>query len=178
VHTSLDAPDLFGELVRLARATPLPEFEARFPNPWLVRLDTTAAFRMRPGAIAPVEQTVTARGSKAEAMLRQQAQVWPIVKRQPTYPDYVSVGRADSNDIVICLPSVSFVHALIDRDATGHWLTDIGSKNGTMVDRHVVTRGDRVRLTEGQSIRFGGVAVAMFTGSAALWKLCQCDVVA
>jgi len=67
----------------------------------------------------------------------------------------VNIGRADYNDIVLPDPSVSTVHAKLQR-REGVWvLVDLDSTNGTFVD------GERVKgegpLAPGAIVRFGDV---------------------
>ena len=69
----------------------------------------------------------------------------------------VNVGRAEYNDIVLSDPSVSTVHAKLQRREELWILTDQGSTNGTWVDGERVA--DEAVLTPGASIRFGEVKV-------------------
>jgi FHA domain/Bacterial regulatory proteins, luxR family len=69
----------------------------------------------------------------------------------------MTVGRTDSNDVVLADERVSRLHAAFERVA-GEWLVrDLGSRNGTFVD------GDRVLATRpvrpGQEIRIGETAL-------------------
>ena len=69
----------------------------------------------------------------------------------------VNVGRAEYNDVVLPDPSVSTVHAKLQRREELWILTDQGSTNGTWVDGERVA--DEAVLTPGASIRFGEVKV-------------------
>ncbi|MDH3455859.1 MAG: FHA domain-containing protein [Gemmatimonadota bacterium] len=76
-------------------------------------------------------------------------------KRFPIKVPVINVGRADYNDIVLDVDSVSTIHAKLQR-REGIWmLVDLDSTNGTLVD------GERVRgevpLAPGALIRFGEV---------------------
>src|SRR5690606_33739915 len=69
----------------------------------------------------------------------------------------VNVGRAEYNDLVIADPSVSTMHAKIQR-RQGVWLlTDLGSTNGTFVDGELAA-GD-MPLSPGGTLRFGEITV-------------------
>lgn len=69
----------------------------------------------------------------------------------------VNVGRAEYNDLVVSDPSVSTMHAKIQR-RQGVWLlTDLGSTNGTFVDGELAA-GD-MPLSPGGTLRFGEVTV-------------------
>ncbi len=68
------------------------------------------------------------------------------------------VGRSLADcDLTILHPSVSLVHAVIERVADGTWqVTDQDSRNGTLVDGTRTTTA--VPLTTGLRVRFGEVA--------------------
>ena len=71
----------------------------------------------------------------------------------------VNIGRGDYNDIVISDPSVSTMHAKLQRREAVWILTDLGSTNGTFVE------GERLSgeapLSPGTTLRFGDV-IALF----------------
>jgi len=77
----------------------------------------------------------------------------------------VNVGRADYNDVVLPDPSVSTVHAKLQRREDFWILSDQGSTNGTFVDDERVT--DEAVLTAGASLRFGEVKVLFDPADAA-----------
>lgn len=54
--------------------------------------------------------------------------------------DAVTIGRADSNDIVLSHPGVSRVHAVIKRSGSQFILTDNNSMNGILVNGHRMNR--------------------------------------
>ena len=59
-----------------------------------------------------------------------------------TYPveknRILKIGRSDQNNIIIDETAVSSVHAEIEFEAGGYYITDIQSKNGTFVDGELV----------------------------------------
>jgi FOG: FHA domain len=68
-----------------------------------------------------------------------------------------SVGRGEYNDIVLADPSVSTMHAKVQR-RDGVWMAvDLGSTNGTYVDGQLVR--DDVALSPGATLRFGEVSL-------------------
>lgn len=69
-------------------------------------------------------------------------------------PGVNSVGRGVANDLQIPDPSVSTNHAEIILDENGVVIKDLGSTNGTFINRARVTDGT---LFAGQSFRLGGV---------------------
>jgi pSer/pThr/pTyr-binding forkhead associated (FHA) protein len=69
----------------------------------------------------------------------------------------MSVGRSESNDVVIENPSVSRFHAVIHHDSrTQQWkVTDAGSRNGTHVDGVRIQREQSVVLKDGSAVVLG-----------------------
>jgi len=74
--------------------------------------------------------------------------------------DFVTIGRAPSNQIVVDHPSISAHHALLLRTGASYWLKDLNSTNGTWINGDCVTD---VELKDGDTIRFGSVS-AIFAG--------------
>lgn len=75
--------------------------------------------------------------------------------------DRSSVGRATTNDVVVLLdPSVSRLHAVIERYPTGFCVRDLGSANGTFVNGEAV-KGE-TRLRTGDELRLGNSRLTFF----------------
>jgi len=68
----------------------------------------------------------------------------------------VNIGRGDYNDVVIVDPSVSTMHAKLQRREAVWILTDLGSTNGTFVEGEPL-KGESP-LGPGTTIRFGDVS--------------------
>jgi pSer/pThr/pTyr-binding forkhead associated (FHA) protein len=80
-------------------------------------------------------------------------------RRMPVRATQVTIGRADSCDIVLPESSVSTLHARLQR-REGVWtITDLGSTNGTVVDGERLQ--DEVPLSPGASLKLGEV-MALF----------------
>ena len=77
-------------------------------------------------------------------------------KRLPIKVPVVNIGRGDYNDVVIADPSVSTMHAKLQRRETIWILTDLGSTNGTFVEGERLT--GEVPLTPGTTLKFGDVS--------------------
>jgi pSer/pThr/pTyr-binding forkhead associated (FHA) protein len=71
----------------------------------------------------------------------------------------VNIGRGDYNDLVIADPSVSTMHAKLQRREAVWILTDLGSTNGTFVEGERLT--GEAPLGPGTTLKFGDV-VALF----------------
>lgn len=67
----------------------------------------------------------------------------------------VSIGRHESNDVVINATFVSHEHACITRYKQGFWLTDLQSTNGTLLNNRPV--GEEVQLKMGDLVKIGPV---------------------
>lgn len=80
-------------------------------------------------------------------------------RRLPVKVPVVNIGRGDYNDVVISDPSVSTIHAKLQRREAIWILTDLGSTNGTYVEGEPL-QGE-LPLGPGTTIRFGDV-VALF----------------
>jgi hypothetical protein len=76
----------------------------------------------------------------------------------------ITVGRVDSNDIVVDDNSVSRFHAWFQQDLrTQEWaITDAESRNGTWVERVKLQPKQRVPMTDGARVRFGDVAMTFY----------------
>ncbi|MFW6147071.1 MAG: FHA domain-containing protein [Thermodesulfobacteriota bacterium] len=62
-----------------------------------------------------------------------------VIKEYPFIKDNLTVGRNESNDIVIDNLAVSGLHARIDKSGDSYILTDLQSTNGTFVNDKTVT---------------------------------------
>jgi pSer/pThr/pTyr-binding forkhead associated (FHA) protein len=69
----------------------------------------------------------------------------------------VNIGRGDYNDVIISDPSVSTMHAKLQRREAVWILTDLGSTNGTFVEGEPL-KGE-LALGPGTTIRFGDILV-------------------
>src|SRR5947208_17042935 len=66
-----------------------------------------------------------------------------------------SIGRAALNTIVLDLPKVSRLHSIIHLEDNGaFWLIDLGSSNGTFLNKRRIH--DPVRLRDQDEISIGG----------------------
>jgi hypothetical protein len=87
------------------------------------------------------------------------------------YAERISVGRARNKDIVLRHASVSKFHAWLEVDAKGNLqVADAGSKNGTRVGTKDLTPRELVRVSPGETMRFGGVEATVCLGET-FWRL-------
>lgn len=83
--------------------------------------------------------------------------VIPIRKKPESFWDHVTLGRAGTADIVIDDPAISNVHAHFQIDADGRLagVQDLGSSNGTHINRVPVQPHTLAALRSGDVVRFG-----------------------
>jgi ABC transport system ATP-binding/permease protein len=97
--------------------------------------------------------------------------VFPVLKRPEAPFDFVTVGRASGNDVVIAHPSISKFHAFLRQQADGFWLQDGGSRNGTLQNGAAVAsrgKGNPSLLRPGDRLRFGSVPVTFLLAEGML----------
>jgi ABC-type multidrug transport system ATPase subunit/ABC-type multidrug transport system permease subunit len=75
----------------------------------------------------------------------------------------LTIGRLADNDIAIPSSSVSRHHARISPVRGGHWVADLGSRNGTQLNGERF-RGESRWLANGDTIVIGGEALRFVTG--------------
>ena len=78
--------------------------------------------------------------------------------RIPLAAGQIVLGRHPGCDVVLEVAAVSRQHAVVGRADTGHWIEDLGSRNGTLVNgerltgRYPLADGDEIVIGE---VRFG-----------------------
>ena len=80
----------------------------------------------------------------------------------PIDADRMTVGRSPSNDIFLDDVTVSRNHAVINRAAEGVVLEDLGSLNGTYVNRRRIEAPER--LQDGDELQIGKFRLAFIAG--------------
>ncbi len=97
--------------------------------------------------------------------------VFPVLKRPGAPFDFVSVGRAAGNDIVLGDVSVSKFHAYLREVDEGFVLQDGNSRNGTTRNEQTVPRrggGKPVLLAPGDRVKFGSVPMTFLRADGLL----------
>jgi pSer/pThr/pTyr-binding forkhead associated (FHA) protein len=69
----------------------------------------------------------------------------------------MSIGRSDSNQIVIKDPFISATHARFLIKFGNYYLSDLRSSNGTFVNGQLVESAEEKCLANGDKIKFGNV---------------------
>lgn len=73
-------------------------------------------------------------------------------QRVPLSQQRTTIGRKETNTVVLADPVASSYHCEIVRDLNGYTIRDLGSTNGTLVNGEMVTEA---QLTHGSKIRIG-----------------------
>jgi pSer/pThr/pTyr-binding forkhead associated (FHA) protein len=165
--------EYLAELQRLGRE----RFLASYPHPILVHHETPAAARLEAFAGGDKFRTGVPQGPPVEAVLPGDASdldaaVHPIRKRKGNpYPDTITVGRAESNDIVVAYDELSKLHAYFTRSTDGAlFLADAGSTNGTWVAGVRLAANESQRLAARERIGLGEHAFEVLApGALADW---------
>jgi hypothetical protein len=100
--------------------------------------------------------------------------VLPVRKRVDTFPDRISLGRSSYADIVLDVDFVSKLHAHIFVADDGTIDLVDRSVNGTRVDGHDLTQGDRVRLYVGCRVEIGPLELELFD-AVSLYQALRAD---
>jgi hypothetical protein len=88
--------------------------------------------------------------------------VTPLRKRQPVFPEMITLGRTANNDVVIPDATISKFHAYFRANESGAWeLVDAGSRNGTKVMGRPLSAKVPVDVAVGARIRFGNIDLVL-----------------
>ena len=77
--------------------------------------------------------------------------------------DVLSVGRDPSSDIFLDDITVSRHHAEVRREGARYWIRDVGSLNGTYVNRSLAEDGE---LSEGDEVQVGKFRLVFVHGTS------------
>ncbi|MBW2704461.1 MAG: FHA domain-containing protein [Deltaproteobacteria bacterium] len=84
----------------------------------------------------------------------------------------IMVGRARNNDIILRAPKISKLHAVfVPGDEGDYRLTDMGSRNGTIVNGRRLKRKEQAKLQSGDIISFWRFMFMYVTRDAMLDRL-------
>ncbi|MDA1139600.1 MAG: sigma 54-interacting transcriptional regulator [Planctomycetota bacterium] len=86
-------------------------------------------------------------------------------KSFPVPREQITIGRDHSNEIQLHGQKLSRSHAMLEYDGTGWLLTDLGSRNGTIVNNQSIKSS---RLKSGDEIRIGEISMVFTTETEAI----------
>src|SRR5205085_214780 len=95
-------------------------------------------------------------GSNVQLMSLQENEAWlEHGDEQHRLEGNCSIGRAALNTLVVDSPKVSRLHSIIRLDENGaFWLIDLGSSNGTLLNKRRIH--EPVRLRDQDEVNIGG----------------------
>ncbi|HEX5939177.1 MAG TPA: ATP-binding cassette domain-containing protein, partial [Dehalococcoidia bacterium] len=164
----LDAGSFFGEMALLSGA---PRTASAITSSecvlWrLSRTDFNAVVAEHPRVSMEIARVLAERVSRNNQR-RVETEAFPILALSAERPK-MTIGRFESNDLVIPDPQVEGVHATLTHTDNGWLLTDEGSASGTYVNHR---RVQEARLRDGDEIWIGttrvfldGLTVKSFVG--------------
>jgi ABC-type multidrug transport system ATPase subunit/pSer/pThr/pTyr-binding forkhead associated (FHA) protein/ABC-type multidrug transport system permease subunit len=88
----------------------------------------------------------------------------------------LTIGRLGDNDVTIPSSAVSRYHARISPVPGGHWVVDLGSRNGTQLNGERF-RGESRWLANGDTVVVGGQALRFVTGDETRFEAARPDFV-
>ena len=95
--------------------------------------------------------------------------ILPLISRKDPTAARLTLGRADTCDLVLPLPDLSRVHAYFHRSGGEAFdIEDAGSTYGTLVDGQAAPKGQRVALRNQARLSFGKIAAEFRNASA--WR--------
>jgi hypothetical protein len=149
------------------------QFLVSYPNPILVHHFGRAAARLERFARTAKFRTDLPEGTPGDEVLvgdasDLEAAVHPLRKRAGNaYPDTITVGRADNNDVVVAYDDLSKLHAYFTRSAAGELLlADAGSTNGTWLAGARLAPNESVVLVGRARLGLGEHAFELFLPAA------------
>lgn len=151
--TELVSPDDARSTLLIQRPKPEPEMEDKPTIPLAAvqgLADSTSDVRLITGDEVTTSHGMFGRRLPARLVTVPEGDE-PVVAFELARP-VMTLGRIDSNDIVLPHPSVSKQHAQLTQDGDGWKLTDLKSTNGTRVNEKKVTE---VRLMPGDRLQIG-----------------------
>lgn len=107
--------------------------------------------------IAMMRAQRAAQVDKLREVVGLDSMVVPLVKKPGSMWSHITVGRASTADIVVNDPAMSNLHAHFEIDLDDHPVSvqDVGSSNGTFVNREPLQPHAPVKLNSGDCVRFG-----------------------
>ncbi len=107
--------------------------------------------------IAMMKAERTEQIEKLRGVIAKDGEILPLKKKPESLWEHITLGRASSADLVVADPAVSSVHAHFARDVDQHPVSvqDVGSSNGTFINRVQLQPHQLTKLRSGDCIRFG-----------------------
>lgn len=118
--------------------------------------------------IAMMKADRTEQLERLSAVVSDAQELLPLKKRDSSPWEHITLGRATTADVVVADPAVSSVHAYFALDVDAHpvCVKDVGSSNGTFVNRQQLQPHQLAKLCTGDCLRFGQTIYYYISGEA------------
>lgn len=155
-----------------AKSESAEEFARRYPTACLYVVDVGKVTGGDPDAtVEPGGVQLLTMLDKGKSAFRYLDQVGFLVKRPGNpFPNFVSVGRAMNNDVVMSVETVSKLHAYFTFEDGGWMITDHRSTNGTQLNGRTVPPEMPEPVADGDRILFGKEVSVVFLSPEALYE--------
>lgn len=124
------------------------------------------AYRVPPKSLSETHEddspTPRATPGKAFELLGKSEVLFVKKTERNPFQNMVTLGRAQNNDVIVPLSTVSKLHAILAHGPDGWTITDQRSTNGTMVDDERLEHPASAPLSDGTVVRFGPDVTAKF----------------
>jgi hypothetical protein len=150
-------------LAKASSGKPLADFIKAWPEDWLV---------WEAGPWRPTYQTreTLAQDGLGNNVPHGAGESLAIALEAPRKRDYLSLGRASDNDIVVDDATLSRVHLLLQREPLGWTARDAGSTNGSSVEGAPLGP-DAVALQPGMRLLAGSVRFTFYDSGGLCLRL-------
>ncbi len=93
-------------------------------------------------------------------------QIFPLSKKPgASFPDRITIGRTNNNDVVIADTSVSRLHAYVRRESGGWVVADAGSKNGSFLRGETLEPRREKPMPSRALLKLGDVDLTFYSAS-------------
>jgi hypothetical protein len=162
------------EFVAVARDKSKDAFLAAYPHAFLLhrKLETPDSGErgFRTATVAPAVNELLRAVTSGEIKVSPDValyDVYPVLKKPDSpWSGRVSVGRTRTNDIAINESAISKLHAYIQGEPPNVTITDVGSRNGIMINGQKIAANKDAPLKSGDAFALGSVPFVFYDAQA------------
>ncbi|MGI5862716.1 MAG: FHA domain-containing protein [Myxococcales bacterium] len=151
----MDTIETYREQLKLGLAA----FQAAHPHPFLIMRKSGEELRKGMPRMATMWAPMAPMTSPPPPPSEESDLLFFEVRPRPGsfFPRLVSIGRGEQCDVSIPDDRISRLHASIECSPStkDYWLFDADSRNGTKLNGRNVAKGERVKLSFGDTIKLG-----------------------
>lgn len=156
-HVALNPRDVVAATQEVKRRLALLIEEEAFERGWRLQGPATVVLE-RSEKVTPGQLSVTVRVEPGDRQPWGQLEATTSGRRYPLRVNRAVVGRGTDSDVQLPAEEVSRRHAMVWQEGGGTWIADLGSANGTLLNRQSVF--DAQALGEGDLLTFGSITCA------------------